>query len=100
MRYRGTEYPVCAYHIPGYRWGWQLPNRKDNAVNNRREDNLVDAVYAVANALESLAIQVKYLGGGDNSDHRGAIEMHGMAVKTGLGQIAEQLGYQNEGVQP
>lgn len=46
----------------------------------------------VAVALERLATQVKYLGGGDNADQRGAVEFLAIKVDEGCSGIASALG--------
>jgi len=49
----------------------QSPNAPDS---NMEPSNVVDA-------LDHIAIQLKYLGGGQNSDTRGAVEVLAISVK-------------------
>ena len=47
---------------------------------------------SVADALYSIANNIKYLGGGDNTDERGAVEVLAIPVGEGAKKIAEALG--------
>jgi len=54
-----------------------------------KEGNVADALFAIARATEKLAMWVKYLGGGDNADNRGAVELPAIKVEEGANRIAE-----------
>jgi hypothetical protein len=51
-------------------------------------DGIERALYAVAMAIDSLAVQVKYLGNGDAATRMGAIEALGKVIKECLGAVA------------
>jgi hypothetical protein len=51
--------------------------------------NIVDALFAIARAIEKLTFHVKYLGGGDNADSRGAVEFLAIKVDEGANRIAD-----------
>lgn len=57
------------------------PNVSDS---NMEPANVVDV-------LNKLAVYLKYLGGGDNTDSRGAIEVHAIAISEGAEAIAGAL---------
>lgn len=50
--------------------------------------NVVDVLATVG---QGVVTQLKYLGGGDNTDHRGAVEMLGVSVREAGERIAEGL---------
>jgi|SRR6516162_8604572 hypothetical protein len=56
---------------------------------NGKEGNVADALFAIARATEKLAMWVKYLGGGDNADNRGAVEFLAIKVEEGANRFAE-----------
>ena len=45
----------------------------------------------IAEALQSVARAVKYLGAGDNADQRGAVEFLAESVKEGLSEVASAI---------
>lgn len=59
------------------------------------EHEKIKAFFAVAESvaegLQSVALQVKYLGGGDNSDERGAVEFLGIQLEEGCERIASAI---------
>jgi hypothetical protein len=56
--------------------------------SNLEAANVVDALFSIARSLSSLSTQVKYLGGGENTDQRGAVEVLAVAVGEGCQAIA------------
>ena len=50
-----------------------------------------DEANAVADALRSVAYQLKRLGQGESTDHRGAVEMLAISVVEGAEKIAASI---------
>jgi hypothetical protein len=57
--------------------------------SDRQPANVVDSLFAIARAIEKLAFHVKYLGGGDNADTRGAVEFLAMKVESAGDRTSE-----------
>jgi len=51
----------------------------------------LEALAPLVVAVDRLATQVKYLGGGDNGDQRGAVEFLGMQVQEGMRGLAASV---------
>lgn len=64
------------------------PNEQDR---NLEAANVVDGLFAIARAVDRLATQVKYLGNGDATDNRGAIEAFGMHIGEKMDALAEAI---------
>jgi hypothetical protein len=59
--------------------------------SNLEPANVVDGLFAIAKALENAAFALKYLGGGENADQRGAVEFLGICVKEGFELLGDQI---------
>lgn len=73
----------------------QQPTPTDGARVEQGLYAIADALAPLADvavALDRLATQVKYLGGGDNADQRGAVEFLAIKVDEGCSGIASALG--------
>jgi hypothetical protein len=62
------------------------PNESDS---NLEAANVVDGLFAIARAINHLATQVKYLGGGDNASTMGAIEYLALHLGDKIGDLAD-----------
>jgi hypothetical protein len=62
-----------------------------NGVRSVTGQGLTDALFEIANGLNAIAYQLKYLGNGNASTHMGAIEAHGKFVSEALERIASAI---------
>lgn len=81
-----------------------MPTKRPQHIEDFIADKArADGGYAIAYALlkladahQSLACHVKYLGGGDNADSRGAVEWLGIKVGEGLSELAGAIRERDE----
>jgi hypothetical protein len=64
--------------------------------SKRKGSNVADALFEIADALNAVAHQIKYLGNGDAATSMGAIEAYGAHIGPKLDAIAEALSGINE----
>ena len=62
-----------------------------HSLVNKKGDNVADALFAIAKAIESLAIQVKYLGNGDAATPMGAIEAFGKHLGEKMDSLTDAI---------
>jgi hypothetical protein len=61
----------------------------NETTDGKQPANMVDGLFAIARAIESLAVHVKYLGVGDAATTMGAIEYLATTVEGGSSRIAD-----------
>ena len=59
--------------------------------NTRDEMTIPGALMHIADALGSIATQLKYLGTGDAGTSMGAIEAHAVMVREAFGEVASSI---------
>lgn len=59
--------------------------------NGEALDNIARGLFAIAKALSGIGTHIKYLGGGNNGDDRGAIENLAAQVKAGAEELASAI---------
>jgi hypothetical protein len=61
-------------------------------MERKKEVEIAEALLEVADALEHVANQIKWLGTGNAGTQMGAIEVLSKEVKDGFGELSESVG--------